>query len=57
MSIDAGGRGPEVAINCSSLIFGVALSYWVTFGFTRMTNQVSWVGYYDFITCNLLIHI
>ncbi|KAJ5564951.1 hypothetical protein N7513_001193 [Penicillium frequentans] len=42
MSIDAGGRGPEVAINCSSLIFGVALSYWVTFGFTRMTNQVSW---------------
>ncbi|KAJ5892650.1 hypothetical protein N7504_009341 [Penicillium tannophilum] len=42
MSIDAGGRGPEVAINCSSLIFGVALSYWVTFGFTRMTTQVSW---------------
>ncbi|KAJ5532458.1 hypothetical protein N7494_009010 [Penicillium frequentans] len=42
MSIDARGRGPEVAINCSSLIFGVALSYWVTFGFTRMTNQVSW---------------
>ncbi|KAJ5699096.1 hypothetical protein N7462_001101 [Penicillium macrosclerotiorum] len=42
MSTDAKGRGPEVAINCSSLLFGVALSYWVTFGFTRMTNQVSW---------------
>ncbi|KAJ5778110.1 hypothetical protein N7520_001356 [Penicillium odoratum] len=42
MSIDARGRGPEVAINCSSLVFGVAFSYWVTFGFTRMSNQVSW---------------
>jgi hypothetical protein len=44
MSVEARERGPEVAINCSSLLFGVALSYWITFGFTRMANQVSWVG-------------
>jgi hypothetical protein len=43
MSVEARERGPEVAINCSSLLFGVALSYWITFGFTRMANQVSWV--------------
>lgn len=49
MSIDAQGRGPEVAINCSSLIGGVALSYWITFGFTRMTNQISWVSKHSFI--------
>ncbi|KAJ5912080.1 uncharacterized protein N7473_001383 [Penicillium subrubescens] len=42
MSVEARERGPEVAINCSSLLFGVALSYWITFGFTRMANQVSW---------------
>ncbi|KAL5363129.1 general substrate transporter [Aspergillus floccosus] len=42
ISLDAGTRGPEVAINCSALLAGVALSYWVSFGFTRMTNQVSW---------------
>ncbi len=43
MSIEARERGPEVAINCSALLLGVALSYWISFGFTRMTNQVSWV--------------
>lgn len=43
MSIHAKERGPEVAINCSGLLAGVALSYWVSFGFTRMTNQISWV--------------
>ncbi|OJJ60316.1 hypothetical protein ASPSYDRAFT_1171262 [Aspergillus sydowii CBS 593.65] len=42
MSIEARERGPEVAINCSALLLGVALSYWISFGFTRMTNQVSW---------------
>ncbi|KAL4863425.1 hypothetical protein BDV12DRAFT_189688 [Aspergillus spectabilis] len=42
ISIDARERGPEVAINCSALLLGVALSYWVSFGFTRMTNQISW---------------
>ncbi|KAJ5365537.1 hypothetical protein N7517_008423 [Penicillium concentricum] len=42
MSIHANERGPEVAINCSSLLAGVALSYWVDFGFTRMSNQLSW---------------
>lgn len=44
MSIEARERGPEVAINCSALLLGVALSYWVSFGFTRMTNQISWVS-------------
>ena len=44
MSIEARERGPEVAINCSALLLGVALSYWISFGFTQMTNQVSWVS-------------
>ncbi|KAJ5825167.1 hypothetical protein N7474_002305 [Penicillium riverlandense] len=42
MSIHASERGPEVAINCSSLLGGVALSYWVDFGFTRLSTQISW---------------
>lgn len=42
MSIDEKERGPEVAVQCIWLISGVALAYWVDFGFTRMTNQVSW---------------
>lgn len=44
MSIHARERGPEVAINCASLLAGVAISYWVDFGFTRMSNQLSWVS-------------
>lgn len=35
-------RGPEVAIQCVYLIWGVALAYWVDFGFTRLDTQVSW---------------
>jgi len=42
MSIDSKERGPEVAIQCVWLISGVALAYWIDFGFTRMSNQVSW---------------
>lgn len=42
MSIESKERGPEVAIQCIWLISGVALGYWMDFGFTRMTNQVSW---------------
>ncbi|CEJ53819.1 hypothetical protein PMG11_00160 [Penicillium brasilianum] len=42
MSIGDRERGLEVAINCSCLLFGVTLSYLITFGFTRMTNQISW---------------
>ncbi|RVX74849.1 hypothetical protein B0A52_01126 [Exophiala mesophila] len=42
MSINEKERGPEVAVQCIWLISGVALAYWVDFGFTRMTNQVSW---------------
>jgi uncharacterized membrane protein len=44
MSIHAKERGPEVSINCASLLAGVALSYWVDFGFTQMSNQLSWVS-------------
>ena len=44
MSIDSKERGPEVAVQCVWLISGVALAYWIDFGFTRMTNQVSWVS-------------
>lgn len=43
MSIESKERGPEVAVQCAFLISGVALAYWLDFGFTRMTNQVSWV--------------
>ncbi|CAI7672880.1 unnamed protein product [Penicillium crustosum] len=43
MSIDSKARGPEVAIQCAVLISGIALAYWVDFGFTRMDNQISWV--------------
>jgi hypothetical protein len=42
MSIESKERGPEVAVQCVWLISGVALGYWMDFGFTRMTNQVSW---------------
>ncbi|KAK5949441.1 hypothetical protein OHC33_009615 [Knufia fluminis] len=42
MSIESKERGPEVAVQCVFLISGVALAYWLDFGFTRMTNQVSW---------------
>ncbi|KEF62489.1 uncharacterized protein A1O9_00462 [Exophiala aquamarina CBS 119918] len=42
MSIDEKERGPEVAVQCVWLISGVALAYWIDFGFTRMSNQVSW---------------
>jgi hypothetical protein len=37
-------RGPDVAFMCIYLVGGCAFAYWVDFGFTRMTNQVSWVG-------------
>ncbi|KAK5941733.1 hypothetical protein PMZ80_005684 [Knufia obscura] len=42
MSIESKERGPEVAVQCVFLISGVALAYWLDFGVTRMTNQVSW---------------
>ena len=42
MSIKAAQRGPEVAFTCALLISGIPLAYWIDFGFTRMTNQVSW---------------
>lgn len=43
MSTHAQERGPSVAMSCAALLAGVAISYWVDFGFTRMTTQISWV--------------
>lgn len=43
MSTEASQRGPEIAFQGATLITGVALAYWVDFGFTRLSNQVSWV--------------
>ncbi|KAF2097821.1 putative sugar transporter STL1 [Rhizodiscina lignyota] len=42
MSIKSKERGPEVAVQCAWLISGIAVAYWIDFGFTRMDNQVSW---------------
>lgn len=42
MSIDPKERGPEVAFTCCLLITGIPIAYWLDYGFTRMTNQVSW---------------
>jgi hypothetical protein len=44
MSIETKERGPEVAVQCVWLISGVALAYWVDFGFTRLNQQISWVS-------------
>jgi hypothetical protein len=44
MSITAVQRGPEVAVQCAWLITGIAIAYWIDFGFTRTTSQVSWVS-------------
>jgi hypothetical protein len=43
MSIESKERGPEVAVQCAWLISGIAVAYWVDFGFTRLNNQLSWV--------------
>lgn len=42
MSITAKERGPEVAQQCSWLIFGIAVAYWIDFGFVQFNTQVSW---------------
>ncbi|RFU29565.1 hypothetical protein B7463_g6781, partial [Scytalidium lignicola] len=42
MSIKSTERGPAVAFQLAVTLTGVALSSWLDFGFTRMTNQVSW---------------
>ena len=49
MSIDQAQRGPTVSVNCSFLVSGAALAYWVDFGFTRLTGQVSWVSVMSFL--------
>ncbi|OAL03659.1 general substrate transporter [Phaeosphaeriaceae sp. SRC1lsM3a] len=42
MSTEAEQRGPNVAVTCVWLVSGAAIAYWIDFGFTRMTNQISW---------------
>ncbi|KAH6632880.1 general substrate transporter [Boeremia exigua] len=42
MSTETEGRGPNVAVTCVWLVSGAAIAYWIDFGFTRMTNQISW---------------
>lgn len=42
MSITKSERGLEAANQSIWLIGGVALAYWLDFGFTQMDNQVSW---------------
>lgn len=44
MSIKTTQRAPEVAFQCVILIWGVAVAYWLSFAFTRLTTQVSWVS-------------
>ena len=46
MSIESKERGPEVAKQCAWLISGIALAYWLDFGFTGMDSQVSWVDHH-----------
>lgn len=48
MSIESKERGPEVALQCAWLITGIAIAYWIDFGFTRLNSQVSWVWPYAF---------
>lgn len=42
MSITASERGPEVAQQCSWLIFGIAVAYWIDYGFVQLNSQISW---------------
>lgn len=42
MSTTKSERGPEVAKQCIYLINGVALAYWLDFGFVQLDNQASW---------------
>lgn len=44
MSIESKERGPEVALQCAVLITGIAIAYWIDFGFTRLNSQISWVS-------------
>lgn len=48
MSIETKERGPEVAVQCAWLISGIAVAYWIDFGFTRLNMQISWVGVLNF---------
>ncbi|CAK3991548.1 MFS general substrate transporter [Lecanosticta acicola] len=41
-TIKTSQRGPQVAIQCVYLIWGVALAYWVDLGMTQLDSQASW---------------
>ncbi len=49
MSLEAKERGPEVSKQGALLITGVALAYWIDFGFVQSKSQI-WVRirYIDF---------
>ncbi|KAI9168090.1 substrate transporter [Paramyrothecium foliicola] len=42
MALEDTQRGPDVAVTCIFLVSGAAVAYWVDFGFTRLTTQISW---------------
>jgi hypothetical protein len=44
MSITEKQRGPEVGVQVIWLLHGIAFTYWLDFGFTRLNSQVSWVS-------------
>lgn len=41
-TIKVSQRGPQGAVQCMYLIWGVALAYWIDLGMTRLDSQVSW---------------
>lgn len=43
MSLEAKERGPEVSKQGALLITGVALAYWIDFGFVQSESQI-WVS-------------
>lgn len=52
MSLEAKERGPEISWQGALLITGVALAYWVDFGFVQVPNQI-WVRMQEneFVRC------
>lgn len=43
MSLEAKERGPEVSKQGALLITGVAMAYWIDYGFVQAHNQI-WVS-------------
>ncbi|KAH8805252.1 putative sugar transporter STL1 [Xylogone sp. PMI_703] len=58
MSITEKQRGPEVGIQVIWLLHGIAFAYWLDFGFTRLSSQVSWrfpIGFQAFFALISLV--